>query len=161
MSKEKNQGPEQGGDGYKPISDLYDDEEIRDILNSASEDVQPLFEFSDLDDEVQAAKEKATSSSSTQDPETSNNLFYRKKQRLLSQFLPGTRETNLANRMVRDEITLFLNEGHTSGRDSRQAYIHQLEEAVAMLTAWVNSGGSDLYALYQLFYDENVKREYR
>lgn len=93
-----------------------------------------------------------------QNPDYAHNLTYKQINPLKKAFIPKGKD----GQEVRDEINLFLKEGKRRGRDSRQAYIHIMVEAVNTFKHWVNEfGGKQIPELYNRFYDINKKLGFR
>ncbi len=93
-----------------------------------------------------------------QNPDYAHNLIYKQIYPLYRAYVPKGEE----GKIIRDEINLFLKQGKIRGRDSRQAYIHLLVEAVNTFKSWVNEyGGNQISELYNSFYDINIKLGFR
>ena len=130
--------------------DVLDDPEIQGIMDKASSDLQPHFEFPSVEEEEQNQEkaEEEFTPGDVQDPVRAYKLYYNKKERLLRNFLPSGDRHKEARSLIREQVNLYLKEGHETGRDGRQAYHFLLEDIVVAIQNWVESGGTDLFELY-------------
>lgn len=93
-----------------------------------------------------------------QNPDYHHNLIFKQLNPLKRAYIPK----GIDGQEIRDEINLFLKEGHKVGRYSYQAYIHLIVEAINTFKEWVNEyGGKQLPELYYRFYEINKKLGYR
>jgi len=121
----------------EPASDDRDegirsDPEIRDILEEAENDRPLHLEFPEID-ETEDETDGSSTVESIQNPKKAHQLYYAKKERLLKKLLPEGDEYDEARRLIRDQVNLYLKEGHESGRDGRQAHTHMMEDVVVEL----------------------------
>lgn len=111
---------------------IRSDPEIREILDAADEDRSLPMEFPTIeeeDEESGATREVE----SVQNPKKAHRLYYKKKERLLKQLLPDGDENETARELIREQVNLYLKEGHETGRDGRQARTHMIEDVAAEL----------------------------
>lgn len=127
------------------------DAELQQIIASA-DNVSPL----ELDIPIEKLEDILEPIKDIQDPETAYKLYYSTYQRLLRKYLPKQNEFKSINKIIRKQGCLYLKEGHTSGRDSRQAYFHRLKTISNVIIEWGNTTkGRDLFKLYNAFCDLN------
>ncbi len=134
---------------------IHQDDEIMKILKAAE---SQMPEELTLFKEIEKGK-VIPRIPDTQDPELAHKLYYGFYRRLLTKYLPKGEEYKKARKLIRDEANLFLKDGKTTGRDSRQAYTFMMQEAVNTIIDWYNeTKGTNLSELYNRFKDNNEKR---
>jgi hypothetical protein len=143
----------------KTSRSIRDDEEAMRAIAEADENSQRAIQFPVIPQEG-GDPDDALIPNDTQDPKRARTLYYKHVMRMLRKYLKGVPKP--ANAAIRKEIRLFLNEGHTSGRDVRQTYYHLYEVAIATILAWVKQyGGNNLQALFIAFRELNDARDAR
>jgi len=138
----------------KTRNSIYDDAEVNNILKEAERNIAdqnvPFFAI-----EKEHIMPKLPD---VQDPDKAHHLYYGLYQKLLRKYLPKGDEFKKARKLIRDEGNVFLKEGKSTGRDSRQAYTHLMQKAVNTIIDWYNeTKGQDLFGLYNKFKEINQR----
>lgn len=107
------------------------DPEIQEILEEADGDRSIQMEFPELDTGTESEGVEALDS--VQNPKKSHSLYYGKKEKLLRKILPEGDDHEAARDLIREQVNLYLKEGHETGRDGRQARTSMMEDIVAEL----------------------------
>lgn len=134
---------------------IRSDPEIRKILEEADQDRPLQMEFPGLDDTEETSEDESTAES-IQNPKKSHSLYYGKKERLLKKLLPEGDEHEEARSLIRDQVNLYLKEGHETGRDGRQAKTYLMEDVAAELQDCLEQN-VPLFEIYKRFEAMNGK----
>jgi hypothetical protein len=154
MEDHEPQSHRHDGESTKDQSEgIRSDPEIRNILEEADKDRPLQMEFPDLDD-TEGLSEEGDTTGSVQNPKKAHRLYYGKKERILRQLLPGGNEYEGARSLIRDQVNLYLKEGHDTGRDGRQAHTHRIEEVVIELQECVEQN-VPLFEIYSRLKEMN------
>jgi len=134
------------------------DSEILNILKNAQDLSSPQLDLSFPEyNESEREQDTIFIPADVQDPDRAWILYYKKLQPLLKKYVKDPE----AKKLIREQANLFLREGHTHGRDGRQAYYHQLETIIILLENWVQATqGKDLVGLYAELLESNQKAGY-
>ena len=155
----KNDSPNDKGitGSEKPTKSIHDNEDAMRILKEADEASVPVMGFMHTHVGVQLT-EMNFIPFDIQDPARQHDMCYNQILKPLKKYLKDAPKD--ANKIIRKEIRLFLNEGATKGRDMRQTYFYLYEQAIQVIQTWIRQyGGGNLQALFIAFYDLNQQRE--
>jgi len=101
-----------------------------------------------------------------ENPEEKYNTYYKGIEKLLRQFLPKGKEFKTVRRIIRDEKSVFLNNGKKKsdnngirGSDERMTFQTNMNEILDIIVKWI-AESQNSFELYRLLYDLNEKFEY-
>jgi hypothetical protein len=99
------------------------------------------------------------------DPDEKYNVYYKGVERLLREFLPKGDKFKAARDLIREEKIIFLTRGKKldakgiRGRDSRMAYIQDMEDVMNLITKWAFES-RNYFELYSLLREKNEQLGY-
>lgn len=98
-----------------------------------------------------------------ENPEEKYNIYYKGIEKLLKQYLPKGKEFEFVRRIIRDEKSVFLNNGKKKsdnngirGSDERMTFQTNMNEILEIIVIWI-SESQNIFELYRLLYDLNEK----
>jgi hypothetical protein len=101
-----------------------------------------------------------------ENPEEKYNTYYKGIEKLLRQFLPKGKEFKIVRRIIRDEKSVFLNNGKKKsdnngirGSDERMTFQTNMNEILDIIVKWI-AESQNSFELYRLLYELNEKFEY-
>ena len=101
-----------------------------------------------------------------ENPEEKYNTYYKGIEKLLRQFLPKGEEFKIVRRIIRDEKSVFLNNGKKKsdnngirGSDERMTFQTNMNEILDIIVKWI-ADSQNSFELYKLLYELNEKFEY-
>ncbi len=151
-------------DNIKNSTRLYDKEEqeIREIFARADDSkTESLFIDNEGDIHLIDEIKQILIPDATDDPSAKYDRYYQGIQKLLKRGLPEGEMYKEARALVREEISIFLTRGKEKkggvrGADSRQAFLPDMDIALACIITWFSSAQST-FELYSAFKELNKR----
>lgn len=101
-----------------------------------------------------------------ENPEEKYNIYYKGIEKLLKQYLPKGKEFKTVRRIIREEKSVFLNNGKKKsdnngirGSDERMTFQTNMSEILDIIVLWI-AESQNSFELYRLFYELNEKLGY-
>ncbi len=133
------------------------DDEILEIFRKAESGDVGQYELDLPEYSTYEEEEDLVIPADVQDPERAYALYHKKIQPLLRKYVKSAE----GKKLIREQVNLFLKEGHKKGRDGKQAYYHLMEQVVVTIENWArDTHGKDLVGLYTKLIDKNKDAGY-
>lgn len=113
--------------------DIWADSDLAELLFASEENRESEII---IRQEAREEKEEYIEAPDIQDPELAHDLYHKTLQPLLRGWLLNA--TPEARSMIREQVNLLLKDGHTRGRDGKQAYYYRLQQAIDIIHKWEN-----------------------